>query len=77
MGTELYVLTIAPWMNREITNEALKSHIDILKGLSNPSESVRKHDKEKSDGKRKNVILFNRHFKKKKKKPISSEFPAR
>lgn len=68
MGTELYVLTIVPWMSREISNEALKSHIDILKGLSDQAP-FKKPEKEKTDGKKRNVIVFNKHFKKKKKRP--------
>jgi hypothetical protein len=34
MATEFYALTIVPWMRHEITNEALRSHVDIIKGLT-------------------------------------------
>lgn len=33
-ATEFYALTIAPWMNYEISNEELRSHVDILKGIT-------------------------------------------
>jgi hypothetical protein len=62
IGTEIYVLTIAPWMNYEISNEALKSHLDILKGLADFIIQEEEQDQ-------KHVIQLNRYIKKKKKRP--------
>lgn len=40
MATEFYVFTVLPWIQFEISNEALKSHVDIISGIIDDMEET-------------------------------------
>lgn len=62
VGTELYVFTIVPWMDGLMSNNDLTVHINTLKDISDVPVK-----RAEIRGDMKNIIDFQRHFKKKKK----------